>query len=324
MAIVKMKRLQILALERDHDAMLRRLQHMGCVEISEPETETLPDSLKRCQDTAADCMAQQRQVQAAMDALRRLSPKAGGGGLLIPRPQITEQDYLNEDDFAAQLRDAEAINDLTAELNRLTAQETQLRAQQTALLPWQTLDIPTELTSTRRVDITTGVLPPFANWDEVQGQLAQQVPETALYQLSVTREQQCVLLLSHQAVTAQALELLRQYGFSSGQLKGRTGTVQQQLDGLVLQLDQTAAEKQAVLQNIDLLTDAGIEAEDFGGSTVVVRAVPADVPVDDVEDMIVEVAAKLIDGGRDALREKTENALLELYGEIEDLENKLK
>ena len=54
------------------------------------------------------------------------------------------------------------------------------------------------------------------------------------------------------------------------------------------------------------LTDAGIEAEDFGGSTVVVRAVPADVPVDDVEDMIVELAAKLADGGRDALREKTE------------------
>ena len=36
------------------------------------------------------------------------------------------------------------------------------------------------------------------------------------------------------------------------------------------------------------------------------RAVPADVPVDDVEDMIVELAAKLADGGRDALREKTE------------------
>ena len=251
MAIVKMKRLHLLALAGEHDAILRRLQHLGCVEISEPETETLPDSLKRCQDTAADCMAQQRQVQAAMDALLRLSPKAGCGGLLTPRPQIAEQDYLNEDDFAAQLRDAETINDLTAELNRLTAQETQLRAQQTALLPWQTLDIPTELTSTRRVDITTGVLPPFANWDEVQGQLAQQVPETALYQLSVTREQQCVLLLSHQAVTAQALELLRQYGFSSGQLKGRTGTVQQQLDGLVRQLDQTAAEKQAVLEKLD-------------------------------------------------------------------------
>ena len=73
-----------------------------------------------------------------------------------------------------------------------------------------------------------------------------------------------------------------------------------------MQVNLTAAEKQAVLQNLDLLTDAGIEAEDFGGSTVVVRAVPADVPVDDVEDMIVELAAKLADGGRDAPREKTE------------------
>ena len=251
MAIVKMKRLQLLALAGEHDAILRRLQHLGCVEISEPDTGALPDSLKRCQDTAADCMAQQRQVQTAMDALRRLSPKAASGGLLTPRPQIAEQDYLNEDDFAAQLRDADTINDLTAELNRLTAQETQLHAQQTALLPWQTLDIPTELTATRRVDITTGVLPPFANWDEVQGQLAQQVPETALYQLSLTREQQCVLLLSHRAVTAQALELLRQYGFSSGQLKGRAGTVRQQLDDLARQLDQTAAEKQAVQEKLD-------------------------------------------------------------------------
>ena len=31
MAIVKMKHLQVLALERDHDAILRRLQHMGCL-----------------------------------------------------------------------------------------------------------------------------------------------------------------------------------------------------------------------------------------------------------------------------------------------------
>ena len=66
------------------------------------------------------------------------------------------------------------------------------------------------------------------------------------------------------------------------------------------------AKKCLCKKNLDLLTDAGIEAEDFGGSTVVVRAVPADVPVDDVEDMIVELAAKLADGGRDALREKTE------------------
>ena len=91
MAIVKMKRLQILALERDHDAMLRRLQHMGCVEISEPDTEALPDSLRRCDTAAADCLARQRQLQAAMDTLRRTAPPQKAG-LLSPRPQISEKD----------------------------------------------------------------------------------------------------------------------------------------------------------------------------------------------------------------------------------------
>ena len=84
------------------------------------------------------------------------------------------------------------------------------------------------------------------------------------------------------------------------QLARDYGSVPSQMLLVPVQVNLTAAEKQAVLQNLDLLTDAGIEAEDFGGSTVVVRAVPADVPVDDVEDMIVELAAKLADGGRDA------------------------
>ena len=84
------------------------------------------------------------------------------------------------------------------------------------------------------------------------------------------------------------------------------GSVPSQMLLVPVQVNLTAAEKQAILQNLAMLTDAGIEAEDFGGSTVVVRAVPADVPVDDVEDMIVELAAKLADGSRDALREKTE------------------
>ena len=84
------------------------------------------------------------------------------------------------------------------------------------------------------------------------------------------------------------------------------GNVPAQLLLMPVQVNLTGMEKQALLQNTDLLADAGIEVEDFGGNTVVVRAVPADVPVDDVEDMAVELAARLSNGGRDALREKTE------------------
>lgn len=249
MAIVKMKRLHLLALAKEHDAILRKLQHMGCVEISEPES--VPDSLKRCGSAVADCMAQQRQLQTATDALKRLAPKGRSGGLLTPRPQIAEADYLNEADFDEELKAAEEINALTADLNRLTARENQLRAERAALTPWQALDIPTEVSGTKRVDITTGTLPPFAQWDAVEGEVAAQCPETALYQLSASKEQQCVVVFSYKAETTQVLELLRSHGFSAGQLKGRTGTVQQQLDELSVKERQAAAEKEETLKKLE-------------------------------------------------------------------------
>ena len=112
---------------------------------------------------------------------------------------------------------AQHINELAADVNRLTAKETQLRSEQAALTPWRSLDIPLELTETRWCDITTGTLPPFAVWDEIQGTLSQQVPESEAYLLYADRQQQGILLLTHKAVTAQALELLRSFGFSGGQ-----------------------------------------------------------------------------------------------------------
>ena len=68
----------------------------------------------------------------------------------------------------------------------------------------------------------------------------------------------------------------------------------------------SAAEKQAVLEHQQLLQDAGLELEDFGDRTVLVRAVPADVTPDDVESLVVELADRLAAGGRDAVSEKTE------------------
>ncbi len=83
------------------------------------------------------------------------------------------------------------------------------------------------------------------------------------------------------------------------------GNVPAQMLLVPVQVNLSAEEKQAVMEHLDLLGDAGIEAEDYGGATVLVRAVPADVPVEDVTDMLLELADRLKNGG-DALREKTE------------------
>ena len=71
-------------------------------------------------------------------------------------------------------------------------------------------------------------------------------------------------------------------------------------------IDLSAEEKQALLDNIPLLENAGLEIADFGGNTVVLRAVPADVEPQNAESLLVEIANKLVRGGHDALNEHTE------------------
>ena len=68
----------------------------------------------------------------------------------------------------------------------------------------------------------------------------------------------------------------------------------------------SAGEKEALLDAEALLRNSGIEVEDFGGKSVVVRAVPADVVPKDVETLVVDVAGRLRANPRETVSEKTE------------------
>lgn len=68
----------------------------------------------------------------------------------------------------------------------------------------------------------------------------------------------------------------------------------------------SAEEKQALLDNMEMLEDTGLGVDDFGGNTILVREVPADVEVTDIEDMVLEVASGLAKGSKTALSEKTQ------------------
>ena len=56
------------------------------------------------------------------------------------------------------------------------------------------------------------------------------------------------------------------------------------------------AEHEAAVKNTDLLYRAGFEAEDFGGSDLLIRAIPAALDKMDVADCIAEAVSTLVDG----------------------------
>ncbi|MBR6789307.1 MAG: DNA mismatch repair endonuclease MutL [Oscillospiraceae bacterium] len=64
------------------------------------------------------------------------------------------------------------------------------------------------------------------------------------------------------------------------------------------QVSLTRQEHQTVLENLDLFADLGFEAEDFGGSSVLVRSVPAIVSDCAPEVLFTEAVAALTDSGK--------------------------
>lgn len=63
-------------------------------------------------------------------------------------------------------------------------------------------------------------------------------------------------------------------------------------------------EYNAVINNLTLYKDCGFFIEDFGNSSVIVRECPSILNGEDIEDLIVETAAKLLDGKTDITPEK--------------------
>ena len=111
MAIVKMKRLRLLAPRPDREELLRALQSLGCVEIREPAIDlsdpaweglAKPDhaGLERARE-------QSLTLNAALDALRRYAPAKDG--LFARRPEITEGELFDDGAYAAGLDAARQV-----------------------------------------------------------------------------------------------------------------------------------------------------------------------------------------------------------------------
>lgn len=63
-------------------------------------------------------------------------------------------------------------------------------------------------------------------------------------------------------------------------------------------------EYSAVLENLELINEAGFDAEDFGNGCVIVRECPMEITADDVQDVICEIAGRFVEKKQDVMFEK--------------------
>ncbi len=245
MAIVKMKRLRVIALAAQRDALLSRLLRAGCVEISEP-AEDSEDNLRALMHRDASILPEQRAkltgVTAALDALNRYAPEKKK--LLSARPVVGEEEFLSEQALESALEAAQSINAAVARLGQLQARENRLSNQRAALVPWEELDLPLDFSGTAHVRASLFTCPP-GELSALRQELADQAGEAELLEAGCDRENAYLLLLCHQEEAEAALALLRPHGCLPCVFKDLTGTPRENIRRIDAELEEIGRQRKA-------------------------------------------------------------------------------
>lgn len=266
MAIVKMKKLRVVAMAQEREALLEELLHLGCVEISEPTA--LPDDpaacllpqggseeisgpnnvmddpnlLRREDSRLMETRGAIADANTALAAIRRYASVKQG--MFIKRRPIRESDFMGSAAVDGAKEICEKINGLLTKLVLTQSEADRLRAKRAALLPWAELDLPLGIRDTAHVLIRMGVCPAATDVDALRAQLGDLAAE--LIFVNVDKAQQYLLLVCHRSDEAAVMELLKPVNFSQVTFPEYSEKPAEELHAL----DQAIAEHQAEQERI--------------------------------------------------------------------------
>ena len=229
-----MKKLRVMAMADCREELLKQLQHLGCVQISEPNQQLSDPAwaalLKRGSSQLTATKSEITDVTTALNAIKRYAKTKDG--LFIQRGVVSETEFLGSKTVEGAREVSRKVGEALQELARLQGEEARLLAKQAALLPWKSLNVPLEMTSTTYTLLRLCVLPGGSDAGVIREVLREQELPAEFFEISATRQQLYGFLICHRAEMQKTLDALRPYSFSITNFKGLTGTPAENLDRL--------------------------------------------------------------------------------------------
>lgn len=257
MAIVTMRHLRLIGLQAEREEMLRRLQHLGCLEITEPEPAADDPLLEKlCIPEAAELQRIREQYTAAEQALQTLTdhtPKEKNA--LEPLPFIDEQALTDESQLADGKNVAERLNRCREELDSLQSRSEKLAAEEAQLLPWESLTMPLECATTEKVLIQMGTLPAVVPPEQIREALEAAGDLYEFREVSTDRERRYAVLTVHISQAEDHVAAVKTLGWSRVAPGDRRGTAGENLAALRREQAELAERKAALEQEIAKCAD---------------------------------------------------------------------
>ena len=257
MAIEKMKKLRLIAVREQKDELLKDLMLMGCVEVSEPENMELSEQLSsfigRENGGSSHYRAQQSVLVQSIEVLNKYAPEKGK--LLSAKPETDIETLLDDSETEKVYGIAEEICESDDRIKRATSEESRIRGTIESLAPWLSLELPLECEGTSSCTAVKGGIPAAIELNEVVGELAKASELSELVEVSRDKDQHYLVLVCINEQLQQALDCVRNYGFTIANFSGMSGTAAENTARLHEELAALAEEKAGLTKKIEALAE---------------------------------------------------------------------
>ena len=252
MAILKMKKLRLMAVRSKKDELLRELIRHGCVEFSELEGEIqgsqLENLVSRESSDTATLKSQYTSLNHAIALLNTYAPKKEK--MLSAKPELEDVVFLDDTGLTGALRVAETIEGYDSRIKRISAEESRQRSIIESLRPWLDLDLALNTEGTERCGVLMGTISVKTELSQVQAAIEAVDEESELFQINEDKRDRYVLLVAMREKIPAMQECLRGFAFSAGNMSGMNGTAKECMLQARQQLNEMAKEKAGCVENI--------------------------------------------------------------------------
>ncbi|MEG2455499.1 MAG: V-type ATP synthase subunit I, partial [Oscillospiraceae bacterium] len=257
MSIVKMKHLRVFGMASHREELLRELQRLGCVELTDAGDKLADPAWKTLTRIDDGRLAQTKgalaNLNAALGVLGKYAKEKGT--LLARRPVLTEQVLFDGETRRQSLEVAEELLGAEKTIAALYSELSKLRGQRLTLAPFLELDVPLDEPSTDEISVTFGSVPlkkprsaPEASLEETLKGITDLVEVTLAGR---DQEVQSLLVICHRTAEEAVLEALKGYGFARSTLRDWTGTAKENDEKLTVRMaeleGELAAEKSVIV-----------------------------------------------------------------------------
>lgn len=251
MAIVKMKKLKVIAMAEDRQKLFDELLRMGCVEVSDPGDKLSdPAWTTLLQPERIPSAASTRnQINAAKTSLEAIK-KYGSlkNGMFVKRVPVSEAEFLDDANAEKAKAACEKIGGLLDRLNKLGTEKGRLESRKAGLLPWSSMDLALENGGTEHAVFKIGVCPGATDTSAIQKDLEASGAAAELIEISADKQQKYLLLVSHRDDEQAAMDVLHNYVFSVVSFPGERGVpadIIKDIDAKLAEIDRETAETEA-------------------------------------------------------------------------------